>query len=122
MKTWVAVVAAVLLGSGVASANISCGGKITYLGLGTSGMVTVNVGFGTWYLCEMTSAFAGNGGITFSPEGCRAIYAGLLAAQKADHPVSFSFASPANTTNGPECSLGSWVVPNPSPYHVSFTN
>jgi hypothetical protein len=117
---WLAALSiAVALTSGNASANFTCAGKVTYLGLGVSGTVTIDIGFGTWYLCDLTDPFTNNG-ITFSPEGCRGMYGGILAAQKADQPVRFFFSSSANTNNGPECSMGSWVNPNPAPYHMSL--
>jgi hypothetical protein len=105
--------------SSTASANFTCDGKIQYLGLSPSGLVTVNVGFGTWYICDQTAPY-GQNGITFSPEGCRSWFAVMLAAQKSGHGVRLFFNSSASTGNGPECTaLGHWVLPNPSPYHMA---
>jgi hypothetical protein len=80
----------------------------------------VSVGFGAWYICNQTTAI-GTGGVTFSPEGCRAWYASILAAQKAGHFIRFYFSSSATTNNGAECgALGSWTWPNPAPYHMTI--
>jgi hypothetical protein len=99
----------------------TCTGTISYLGLSPEGMVTVAVnGFGVWYICNQTTAHTGNGGIVFSPEGCRAWYAAILAAEKSGTPVTFFFNTSANTNNGPECTaLGSWTYPSPAPYHMN---
>jgi len=120
-RAWTSAIAAFLaltMGA-TASANFTCEGKIAYLGLGPDGTVTVDIGFGAWYICNLTSSFPGNGGINFSPEGCRGWYASILANQKTDAAIVFFFQSSAATGNGPECSLGSWVTPNPSPYHMT---
>jgi hypothetical protein len=122
MKLLAPVVAVTLLCavSSPALANFTCDGKVTYLGLSPTGIVTVSVGFGTWYICDQTATYVGDGGVTFSPEGCRAWYASILAAQKAGHGLRFFFSSAASAGNGPECTaLGSWVLPNPSPYHMT---
>jgi hypothetical protein len=111
-----------MLISANAAANFTCEGKIHYLGLGPDGNVTVDVGFGAWYICNLTSSFLGNGGITFTPEGCRGWYASILASQKAEDSIVFFFQSSASTGNGAECSMGSWLTPNPSPYHMTVRN
>ncbi len=107
-----------------AFAAFTCEGKVNYLGLSPEGVVTVSIGgFGVWYICNQTTSHAGNGGITFSPEGCRAWYASFMAAQKAGTNVRLFFNTSANTSNGPECTaLGSWAHPNPAPYHLSSTD
>ena len=99
----------------------TCQGKITYLGMNPEGLVQVSVnGYGVWYMCSQTTSFVGHGGITFTPEGCRAWYATFLAAQKTGSTIVFWFTSSASSNNGPECTaLGSWVQPNPAPYHMS---
>jgi hypothetical protein len=108
--------------SSVASANFTCEGKVTYLGLSPDGTITVSVGFGAWYICNQTTAYSADGQ-TFTPEGCRAWYASILAAQKADHSIRFFFASSSGTSNGPECNaLGSWTWPHPPPYHMTVMN
>jgi len=72
-----------ILASSSASANITCDGKIDYLGLSPDGSISVSEGFGVWYLCSQTNA--------------------------------------ASTSNGAECSaLGSWLWPNPAPYHLNL--
>lgn len=102
-----------------AYANFTCEGRITYLGLGPTGLVTLNIGFGTWYICDQTSSYAGYT-TTYSVEGCKAWYAAILAAQKAGHSLRFYFPSAGGGNNGPECSaLGTWVAPNPSAYHMT---
>jgi hypothetical protein len=53
----------------------------------------------------------------YTPEGCRAIYASLLAARAADKSVNFFFQAPAGTSCS---SFGSWTTPSPVPYHISF--
>lgn len=102
----------------------TCTGKISYLGLSPDGFVTVAVqGFGVWYICDQTRSHSGNGGIVFSPEGCRAWFASFLAAQKSDTPIQLFFNSPATGNNGPECTaLGAWAHPNPAPYHMNLVN
>jgi len=107
--------AASLIASGTASANFTCEGKVGYLGLSPDGVITVNVGFGTWYICDQT---AGNG--SFSPAGCKTWYSTILAAKLADQSVRFFFASSIEANNGAACTaLGSWVWPNPAPYHMN---
>ena len=109
-----------MLLSGTASANFTCDGKITYLGLSPEGAISVSVGFGVWYLCSQSAPMS-TGGVSFTPEGCRSWYASLLAAQKADQKVKFFFSSAASTSNGPECSaLVNWGWPNPAPYHLNL--
>jgi hypothetical protein len=99
----------------------TCAGRVSYLGLSPEGTVTMSVGgFGVWYICSMTTTWAGHGGITFSPEGCRGWYATILAAQKTDATITFFFQSSSGNGNGPECTaLGSWTQPNPAPYHMN---
>jgi hypothetical protein len=103
-----------------AYANFTCEGQIAYLGLSPDGSISVALaGFGVWYICSQTS-IQSTGGITYSPEGCRAWYASMLAAQKAGDPVRFFFTSSASTSNGAECTaLGAWTWPNPAPYHFN---
>jgi hypothetical protein len=110
---------AVFAVSPVFGANI-CEGKVTYLGMNSVGFVTVSVGgFGVWYICNPGTSFAGNGGVTYTPEGCRAWFATILAAQKSGTAIRFYFESSASTHNGPECvALGSWTYPSPAPYHL----
>ena len=99
----------------------TCEGKVTYLGMNPEGLVQVGVGgYGVWCMCSQSTAFAGHGGLTFTPEGCRAWYATLLAAQKTGTSIRFWFTSGASSNNGPECTaLGTWTQPNPAPYHMT---
>ena len=47
--------------TGNAVANFFCNGKVTYLGLGTDGVLHVSAGgFGVWYLCSLSSTYDGN--------------------------------------------------------------
>ena len=101
-----------------AFANFTCSGKVTYLGLQPDGVVTMAVnGFGVWYICSLSGTYGNSG---HNAEGCKAWYASLLAAQKTGQGVVLYFQSPAGTSNGAECTaLGSWVIPNPGPYHMT---
>jgi hypothetical protein len=102
-----------------AHANFTCEGQITYLGLTPDGSINISVGFGTWGICSMTTTSNANGGVVYTPEGCRGWYATFLAAQKAGTAVRFYFNSSANTSNGAECSaIGHWVNPNPAAYFM----
>lgn len=120
-KAGVSIAALAMFAGSPAFGAFTCEGKATYLGMNSEGLVTVSVGgFGVWYICNQTTSFAGNGGITYTPEGCRAWYATILAAQKSGSSIRFFFNTPASTNNGPECTaLGSWVYPNPAPYHMN---
>lgn len=103
-----------------AYANFTCTGKVSYLALSADGTLYVSVeGFGVWVICSISSSYSGNG-TAYLPEVCRSWYATLLAAQRADHEIRLYFTSPSLTNNGPDCTaLGSWVTPNPSPYHLT---
>jgi hypothetical protein len=105
--------------SGNAWANFTCAGQLSYLGLGPQGEVFLSVqGFGVWAVCNMTGPTT-VGSITITPDGCKGWYASLLAAQKAGHSITLYFSSAQSGGNGPECTaLGSWVTPNPLPYHL----
>jgi len=109
-----------ILVSANAAATIFCEGPVTYLGLHSDGTLNVSVNnYGVWSICNLNTTFAGNGGRTYAPDTCRAWYAAILAAQKAGTSVMFYFESSASSANGPECNaLGSWVIPNPSPYFM----
>ena len=112
LRRWLpALPALVILCASPAQAAVVCGGSISYLGLGPSGLVFVNNGFGVWYLCDVSAPFSG-----YSPEGCRAIYAALLTARATERSVNFYFDAPA----GASCtSFGNWATPSPVPYHFS---
>ncbi|HET9863621.1 MAG TPA: hypothetical protein VFP37_09285 [Steroidobacteraceae bacterium] len=79
----------------------------------------MDVGFGIWRICSVSSTYAGNGQ-NYTPEACRSWYAGILSAQKVGSKVMFFFSSSASGANGPACSLGNWVLPNPSPYFMEL--
>lgn len=102
-----------------AHANVVCSGPVTYVALSPDGTVMLRVGsFGVWYICSVTTTYAGNT-VSFSPESCRAWYASFLAAQKAGHTLDLYFTSSASGFDGPECTgLATWVIPSPSPYHL----
>ncbi|MEO8016539.1 MAG: hypothetical protein ABI769_01890 [Pseudomonadota bacterium] len=106
-----------------AYANIYCEGKIAYLSLNPDGSVNVSVGFGIWGICNVATTSVGNGAITFPPESCRAMFASMLASQKAGTSIGFYFTATASTSNGAECAaIGNWVWPNPAPYHMRILN
>jgi hypothetical protein len=115
------VAALALFAMSPAFGAFTCEGKVTYLGMNSEGLVTVSVGgFGVWYICNQTNPQTSNGGIVYTPEGCRAWFATILAAQKSGGTIRFFFNTSANTSNGPECTaLGSWAYPNPAPYHMN---
>lgn len=107
-----------ILGAAPAHANFTCYGTGSCLALNPDGLVTINIGFGVWSVCSVAATFTAYG-TTVPPESCRALYATFLAQQKAGHRVMFYFSSPASSSNGPECTaLGTWVGPNPLPYHI----
>jgi hypothetical protein len=109
-----------LLISSNASANFTCSGQISYLGMSPEGVITVSVGFGVWYICNQTSTYTVNG-LTYTPEGCRAWYASLLAAKTSGQAVRFFFGSVAESANGAECgAVGNWAWPSPGPYHFNL--
>jgi hypothetical protein len=115
-----ALIAASLL-TGTAYANFSCSGKIQFLGVNPDGTIYIDVGFGVWNLCNTSTAFQGNN-VTFTADGCKAWYAGILASQKANQSIRLYFTAATSGDNVPQCAaLGSWVVPNPSPYHFQVT-
>ena len=102
--------------AGVANANFTCYGPITYLGVTPNGVLYTNIGFGVWQICNVSGSFTGNGQ-TFTADACRAWYAAFLAAKRSDTNVVIYFESSAAGSNPPECTaLGNWVMPNPSPY------
>jgi hypothetical protein len=103
---------ATMLASGSASASVDCQGKVTYLGLNPDGTVNVNIGFGIWGMCNVSSTYS-LGSVTFTPESCRAWYSTFLAAQKSGSTIRMHFIS------GPACAqIGHWVFPDPAPYHM----
>lgn len=106
-----------------ARAQVECSGPVSSLALSPSGTVQVSLGgFGVWYLCEMSSTDS-YGGVTFTTDGCKGLYAMLLASQATGGSVNMNFtSSDSGGANGPDCtSLGSWVQPNPAPYYI-FTS
>jgi len=102
-----------------ASATTYCEGLVTSVGIDSDGQFLVSVNnFGVWSICNLKAAFVGNG-VNFAPETCRAWYASVLAAQKAGTSVMLYFSTSAEAYNGAACTgIGSWVVPNPSPYYL----
>jgi hypothetical protein len=123
-KSGLLIAALAMFAMSPAFGNFTCAGKVTYLGLSPDGLVTMSVGgFGVWYICSQTTTFAGHGGVTFSPEGCRSWFATILAAQKSGGSITFFFQSSSGNGNGPECTaLGSWTQPNPAPYHMNTSD
>lgn len=105
----------------VAHAQFVCSGPVSSLALGPSGTVQVSLGsFGVWYLCELSTSDS-YGGVTFTSDGCKGIYAMLLTAQATGQSVTMNFtSSDSGGSNGTDCAaLGSWVQPNPAPYYIN---
>ncbi len=77
------------------------------LGLSTAGRVTVNNGYGAWFICDLGATYGG-----YTADACKGICSGLLAARAAGSPVKFFF------TDGVVCSsLGDFVQPSQTPYY-----
>jgi hypothetical protein len=116
----VCLAATVMLGmGGLASANFTCAGNVQYLALNSNGAVYINVGFGVWTLCGVSSDGVW-GGNTITAASCRAWYAGFLAAKRSNASVTVYLQSPNVGHNDGNCTaIGSWVVPN-GLYHVDF--
>lgn len=102
-----------------AAATTYCEGLVTHLGVDSEGQLLVSVNnYGVWNICNLKSAFSGNG-VNYAPETCRAWYAAVLSAQKTGSLILFYFSTSTDSYNGPACAaIGSWVVPNPSPYYM----
>jgi len=103
-----------------ARAQFDCTGPVSSLALSPNGTVQVSVGtFGVWYLCELSNTDT-YGGVTFTTDGCKGIYAMLLTAQSTGNSVTMDFSSSdSGGTNGADCTaLGSWVQPSSAPYYI----
>lgn len=106
-----------------ARANFDCGGPVSSLALTPSGEVQVSLGsFGAWYLCQLSSTVS-YGGVTFTSDGCKGLYAMVLAAQATGQAVTMDFtSSDSGGSNGTDCTaLGSWLQTNPAPYYIYTT-
>jgi len=110
-----ATAACLALAATSAQANFTCSGQVSYLGVNSQDMVYVAVtGFGVWAICKLGDTWSG-----VSPNSCKAWYAGLLAAKRADSGVALYFDSSATGNNGSQCTaLGSWSVS--PPYHIDL--
>lgn len=87
MKRYAAALVAWLLTSSTAGATALCLRPLEYVFLNTqSGQVMVNLGFGVWVLCHVSTTANG-----VSPETCRAMYASLLSAKTSGQRVGFYF-------------------------------
>lgn len=86
---------------GTASAVHSCVGKVTAVDVGAPANVQVGIsgiGHGN-YLCSASERVG-----PFSPEGCRAVMATLLAAQTSGKSVRLYFNNDTNSS----CAKGDW--------------
>lgn len=111
---WIlALIAAALTSFAGPSRALTCAGSVSYLGLSQTGTVHINVGYGVWYLCSTTSAFNG-----FTPEGCRANFALILAARAQSQGLAIYFDNSISSCS----SIGNWTTPTPGPYHIQVLN
>ena len=69
-----------------AQANLFCSGKLTKVSMSPDGLLHINIGYGTHYLCRFTQNFG-----SFTPETCRAVYSMLLSAYHAKTTVMLAF-------------------------------
>lgn len=78
----------------LASANMSCGGVVTYLGVGSDGTVTVALnGLNANNICNVTT----QGVYQMNPSACKMAYATLLASEVAGRSASIFYNDPAIT-------------------------
>jgi hypothetical protein len=96
---------------------ISCTGNIQVLALNPiSGLVQLNIGYGWWYICSVSSAVNG-----VPVDTCKSLYSMMLADQASGRQMSLAF----DTTNYPSLScgtIGNWAVPTPFPYYIQTAN
>lgn len=102
-----------LLGASASRATAACVGTLSYLAINNAGSLYVDVGYGIWGVCGIRTALT-SGGVTIEPETCRAWYAAFLAAQKSTGSIRLYFHDPISSC----AAIGTWVVPNPLPYHM----
>ena len=96
-----------------ASAAFVCSGEVEAIGIDPpSGMLSVNTGHGMHFLCNLNQEANG-----VSANVCQAWYSMFLSAQASGRPVIQSYQDAAGKNCG---NLGSWVVPDPFPYHVEL--
>lgn len=95
--------------------NFSCTGKVATLAFHPlNGILQVDTGYGVHYLCMIQAEYNG-----VHPEICKAWYSMLLTAKVAGKDIQQAYSqSPTGAQNCAE--LGSWVIPNPFPYHVKI--
>jgi hypothetical protein len=97
----------VSLAASAARANVDCSGNIAFLGSDNSGAIYVDIGYGVWSICSVSSPSTQNG-TTVGQDACKAWYSALLAAQRAGTPISiYMYGSTACGT------YGNWVSPGP---------
>lgn len=98
-----------------AVAGFSCTGQVRTLGISpSSGLLSVDAGYGVHYLCNLTTAMNG-----VDPTTCKAWYAMFLTAKSSGKTVSLHYDPSAGGATNCE-SLGSWVAPNPQPYFANI--
>ena len=76
-----------------------------------SGTVSVDIGYGTWYLCSLNSTEAG-----ITPQACEKIYNGLMLAESLNNKSAIYFPGGAGSCE----TIGSWKYPNVSHYFIDF--
>ena len=111
-KRILAVMLAVSLSFVVSSAfGFSCLGKPNVNLSLQSGTLTVNIGYGYWYLCSFDNTIAG-----ITPESCEKIYDGLLLAEALNNKSAIYFPGAAGSCE----TIGSWKQPDVSHYFIDF--
>jgi hypothetical protein len=98
----------------VASANISCLGTVSYLGVDQSGQVLVANGTLIHVICSTAT----QGGYQINTQACKMFYATLLSSRLAGRSVRVYYNDPALTS----CSQISDWSGQPSAYFIEQTN
>jgi hypothetical protein len=76
-----------------------------------SGTVTVNIGYGHWYLCSLNEI---KGNIT--PRACEKIYNSLILAEALNNQAIIYFPNEAGSCQ----SIGDWAEPSAYEYYIDF--
>ncbi|QBC42774.1 hypothetical protein [Iodobacter fluviatilis] len=107
-------IAMIVFLSPITSANLSCAGKVAYLGMDQAGQVILANGSGINTICSITPV----GNYQINPQACRMFYGALLANQLAGRSVTIYYNDPGLTS----CSqIGQWST-QPSAYFIELTN
>ena len=100
------LIASILSTPQLASANISCAGTVTYLGIGSDGTVTVALSGLTYNnICNVNT----QGAFQMNPAACKAAYATLLANEVAGRQAAVFYNDPALTSCG---QIAAWSTQN----------